>query len=307
MGRGIAAFVVGVFIPLSATAQVPGQIVRAKDGDTILVENDDKVKVVRRRHANVRVLHNPEQRWIIVLADWLGGDRGGDGVVDYVFDFRDVAGEWPLGPRWEGTVYLDQYDMAGAAPHRGMGLATASGLLQLLGTAPEGRTLGTDRTFADPAAVAVMTFRGSGSSMQRDAFDIAEQRALSRLAQEPAGGPVMGPGGVRASVSLSAVEVPSNYSGGQPVRVGSNIRSPQKIKHVEAVRPPAAQQADVFGMVVLEITIGSDGTVQSAKPLRSIPMLDQAAIDAVKQWVYEPTHLNGAPVPVIMTVTVNFR
>lgn len=43
------------------------------------------------------------------------------------------------------------------------------------------------------------------------------------------------------------------------------------------------------------------------KVLRSIPLLDEAAIDAVKQWIYSPTLLNGVPVPVIMTVTVNFR
>jgi periplasmic protein TonB len=58
--------------------------------------------------------------------------------------------------------------------------------------------------------------------------------------------------------------------------------------------------------VILEITIGPDGRVSDAKVLRSIPLLDAAALDAVRKWRYEPTLLNGAPVPVIMTVTVNF-
>ena len=53
-------------------------------------------------------------------------------------------------------------------------------------------------------------------------------------------------------------------------------------------------------------TIGADGRVKDAKVLRSIPLLDQAALDAVKQWQFTPTLLNGVPVPVIMTVTVNF-
>ena len=53
--------------------------------------------------------------------------------------------------------------------------------------------------------------------------------------------------------------------------------------------------------------IGPDGKIQAARVLRSIPLLDQAALDAVKQWEFTPTLLNGVPVPVIMTVTVNFK
>jgi protein TonB len=52
--------------------------------------------------------------------------------------------------------------------------------------------------------------------------------------------------------------------------------------------------------------VDETGTVKWARVLRSIPMLDQAALDAVKQWRYTPTLLNGTPVPVLMTVTVNF-
>ena len=59
-------------------------------------------------------------------------------------------------------------------------------------------------------------------------------------------------------------------------------------------------------MVILEATIGPDGKVQDTRVLRSIPLLDQAAIDAVSQWEYSPTLLNGTPVPIIMTVTVQF-
>jgi protein TonB len=58
--------------------------------------------------------------------------------------------------------------------------------------------------------------------------------------------------------------------------------------------------------VILEITIGKDGSVASARVLRSIPELDQAAIDAVLQWVYEPTLLNGEPIDVKSIVTINF-
>ena len=59
--------------------------------------------------------------------------------------------------------------------------------------------------------------------------------------------------------------------------------------------------------MILECRIGVDGRVSDARVLRSIPLLDEAAIEAVRQWVYEPTVLDGVTVPVIMTVTVNFQ
>jgi len=70
--------------------------------------------------------------------------------------------------------------------------------------------------------------------------------------------------------------------------------------------PAIAQSARVSGIVIIEATIGKDGSVTEAHVIRSIALLDQAALDAVKQWKYTPTTLNGVPVPVIMTVTVNF-
>ena len=90
------------------------------------------------------------------------------------------------------------------------------------------------------------------------------------------------------------------------MRVGGNIKAPTKTKMVNPTYPPIAQSARVQGVVIIEATIGPDGKVQQAKVLRSIPLLDQAALDAVKQWEFTPTLLNGVPVPVIMTVTVQF-
>jgi protein TonB len=58
--------------------------------------------------------------------------------------------------------------------------------------------------------------------------------------------------------------------------------------------------------VTIEAIITKDGTVRDAKVVRSVPLLDQAALDAVRQWRYTPTTLNGVPVEVIMTVTVQF-
>jgi protein TonB len=90
------------------------------------------------------------------------------------------------------------------------------------------------------------------------------------------------------------------------VRVGGNIAPPKKIKDVPPVYPAMAQQARVQGIVIIEATIGTDGTVRNTRVLRSVPLLDPAALEAVSQWEYEPTLLNGVAVPVIMTVTVNF-
>ena len=92
----------------------------------------------------------------------------------------------------------------------------------------------------------------------------------------------------------------------ESVRVGGTIKPPVKTRDVRPVYPSIAQSARVQGVVIIEATIGPDGTVQDARILRSIPLLDDAALDAVRQWEFSPTLLNGAPVPVIMTVTVQF-
>lgn len=90
------------------------------------------------------------------------------------------------------------------------------------------------------------------------------------------------------------------------VRPGGRIMPPKKIKDVPPVYPALAQSAHISGAVTIEATIGTDGKVVDAKVVRSIPMLDQAALEAVRQWEYLPTMLNGVPVPVLVTVTVNF-
>ena len=99
---------------------------------------------------------------------------------------------------------------------------------------------------------------------------------------------------------------PALVDGIAPVRVGGNIRTPTKIKDVRPVYPDDVMAAGIQGVVIIEAVIDQAGKVSSAKVLRSIPSLDQAAVDAVRQWEFTPTLLNGAPVPVVMTVTVNF-
>jgi len=90
-------------------------------------------------------------------------------------------------------------------------------------------------------------------------------------------------------------------------RVGGDIRPPQKVTDVAPVYPPLARAARVEGIVILEAVIGEDGGVRDVRVLRSVQLLDEAAMDAVRQWRFTPTLLNGEPVPVVMTITVAFK
>ena len=76
---------------------------------------------------------------------------------------------------------------------------------------------------------------------------------------------------------------------------------------VPPVYPPLASKARISGSVILEATLTEDGTVDQIHVISGHPLLIQAAIDCVRQWRYEPTLLNGIPVPVILTAKVNFN
>lgn len=146
-----------------------------------------------------------------------------------------------------------------------------------------------------------------------DALFKSAATAVSRWRYEP---PVSGPvtfdvsvsfkedGETTAATSLAFRSAWPTADGA--VRVGGDVKEPRKVRDVRPVYPPEAQAAGVSGMVILEARIGEDGAVERAKVLRSIPLLDQAAIDSVTQWRFTPTLLNGKAVPVLMTVTVNF-
>ena len=122
-------------------------------------------------------------------------------------------------------------------------------------------------------------------------------RTGTNMPPPPPPPPPPGPAG------LAPITGPNGVS---PLRLGGDIHVPTKLKDVPAAYPPGAREAGVQGVVILEAVIDESGNVSTARVLRSIPLLDQAAIDAVRQWQFTPTLLNGAPVPVVMTVTINF-
>ena len=92
-----------------------------------------------------------------------------------------------------------------------------------------------------------------------------------------------------------------------PIRLNTGIKPPARTKYVAPIYPDIAKQAKVQGIVIIEAIIGVDGRVDNARVLRSHQLLDEAALEAVREWQYTPTLLNGTPTPVIMTVTVVFK
>jgi TonB family protein len=122
-------------------------------------------------------------------------------------------------------------------------------------------------------------------------------------------------GYVSASAPVDGVKVVSIGRGSEttaraasmdPLPVGGAIAAPARLAEVRPTYPPVAREARVTGTVKLSIVIGPTGNVESAKVVESVPMLDDAALKAVRQWKYAPTKVNNVAVPVSMTVGVAF-
>ncbi len=92
----------------------------------------------------------------------------------------------------------------------------------------------------------------------------------------------------------------------QRIRVGGNVQNANLVSRVNPVYPPLAKQARIQGAVHLTVVIGRDGLIQNIEVISGHPLLVPAAQEAVKQWTYKPTLLNGSPVEVITQVDVNF-
>ena len=106
--------------------------------------------------------------------------------------------------------------------------------------------------------------------------------------------------------ALQVSPEPSSSTAGA-LRVGElGVSPPMKTHDVKPVYPPIARAANVQGVVIMEARVEPDGSVSEARVIKSIPLLDGAALDAVKQWRFTPTLMNGVPVAVMMTLTINF-
>ncbi len=156
-----------------------------------------------------------------------------------------------------------------------------------------------------PASPVVAAPVDAPSSISPDTYDTAQAGIESSV-----------PGGTASSAAdtiqelglLSFVEAspPPPTAPQAPIRLSSGIVAPRKTFNVDPVYPNIARTARVEGVVILEAVIDRLGRVESVRVLRSIPLLDQSALDAVRQWRFTPTLLNGAPVSIVMVVTVNF-
>ena len=279
--------------PLPAAS---GRIIEAAEGDVVVVPAGAGIAIVTRSLVQARLVYVAARQTLLLMTDPALGSAMD---VPDAKGFRrfQMQNPWPLDPRWEGKATIDEY----APPNHG--------LLTLAIHTDRGTILVAHRHDREPdltpPPVAVVRVTSAGSRVTRGSFDDIEQAWL-------AGGDnaLQGPGGgmhMRASGSVSAVAAESMSSApARAVRIGGNIRPPTRTQYVEPAYPQSARAAALQGVVILELVIGEDGAVSSARVLRSIPMLDQAALDAVRQWRYEPTLLNGVPTPVIMTATVNF-
>ena len=85
-----------------------------------------------------------------------------------------------------------------------------------------------------------------------------------------------------------------------------DVRPPELLLKVQPQYPEIARRARIEGKVVLEAVIDGSGNVVNVRVLRSVPLLDGAATEAVKQWKYRPARQNGRPVKVYFTVIVDF-
>ena len=114
------------------------------------------------------------------------------------------------------------------------------------------------------------------------------------------------PGGVVGGI-VGGLPTEAPAPAPEAIRIGGRIKAPKQVHYVPPEYPLLAQQARVQGFVILEARVGVDGAVQDVKVLRSVPLLDDAALAAVRQWRYRPLLLNGQPMPFILSVTVSFR
>jgi len=117
---------------------------------------------------------------------------------------------------------------------------------------------------------------------------------------------VLPPGGFGAQAHIAAPPPAAPVKPSGPLPLGGAIVPPRKINDVPPLYPAAARAARMTGVVLVEAVIGVDGRVRDARVVRSNPLLDRAALDAVREWRYTPARLNGEPVDVFLTVAVSF-
>jgi TonB family protein len=285
--RHLALVTIGIVAAIALTmgAQKPqgppvppsSRIIEVFAGDTISIRGSDTIYMVRRHAARVVLAFEPQARAALVLLDVRGAAalpaEGPDGRVDDVHQLLDVAGEWPLPTRWEGEGEYEEYgilDTASAPGIAGFGVRTERGLVQFFHA-------GSSALPADRSPLAVLRF-GDIVSLTSDARPTEFEALWRRDPTAPLNITAMG--SPEPAVGVGVRRPP----GGGPLPPPR----PLKIHHVDPVPPPAPATQGPWGTVFVELTISPAGFVRHVRVLRSVPALDGAVLDAVRQWRYEP-------------------
>jgi TonB family protein len=109
-----------------------------------------------------------------------------------------------------------------------------------------------------------------------------------------------------SSPAANLITTPTVVAPPGSIRVGGNVQQANLVSKITPVYPPLAKQARIQGTVSLYALIGKDGHIEDLSVIQGHPLLVQATLDAVQDWVYKPTLLNGNPVEVLTQIDVNF-
>jgi TonB family protein len=176
----------------------------------------------------------------------------------------------------------------------------AAGEYQIAVTMPGFKTFSRSFPLAEGESVRTTIPLEVGSLTE--VINVIAERSRSAPSATPQGSAAWRP----AQPAAAPASLPPAVAVAGPVRVGGSIQEPRKTQDRQPVYPALAVSAHVAGIVIVQAKVSADGRVTGARVLRSVPLLDGAVLDALQQWQYSPTRLNGRPIEVDVTVTVNF-
>jgi TonB family protein len=256
---------------------------------------------------DARILGGPEELRGIVLKsvlDWHFLHATGARQITVTFQASGTGGPAPL-HSFSPIVHL-----AGPAPAQGalkkiltFGLSEQA-QTELLGRLPvhEGDTI----TVADAEPRIAEAVKAFDAHLSVRFGKTTDDGITLGIIGWPVLQPTHAAGAPGGAISGGAIHSSAASSGAPAIRVGGAVQQAKLISQPRPVYPPDAKVAHIQGAVHLEAVIAADGKVKRLEVLSGHPMLVAAALEAVQQWVYEPTLLNGAPVEVITGIDVNF-
>ncbi len=287
-----------------------GRRLIAADGDVVVLNDDDRVRIVRRREAQVRVVVDQPSGTIIVLAHWtVSAVRSAEGIADWAWRFsRITLGQWPFESPWEGPAVVEESDASPLSQvDARVVLETSQGSVHFISGTPWGNR-------PPASAAATIVYSGGGGTVGGVPFDQMQQREIE-VARHPLSR--------QGSVSIGRVpDVAISFMGLDPPGGGTAAPAPlprppsgsspytgfRKVHHVDPELPEELRRAGVMGWSIVELTLDDDGTVTAARVLRSIPGTDEIVLAAVKQWRYEMGRIPcGVLRPVTISVAVPLR